>query len=376
MLRDVQPAEAGLLAIDGKTVVDFASNDYLGLSQNRGMIERANEWADRHGAGSRSSRLVVGNLQCLTGIEQKIARLKGSEAALIMGAGFQANSTVLATLLDRKLQSGDGAIRLFSDRLCHASTHFGVAASGVKQHRFRHNDLTHLETILNKNVAGNDTVLIVTESVFSMDGDRLDVESIRRLADQSDAMLYVDEAHATGLYGENGLGLMSGGFRKDDVVLGTFGKAFGCYGSYIACSATTRDYLINRCGGLIYSTALPPWVLGAIDWALDVVPGMHRQREHLQQLSQTLRNRLGSMNLTTLNSDTQIVPVVIGDDQQVMNIASRLQDDGFLVGAIRPPTVPPGSARLRISVSAAHTADQVDALIASLGNHLPVGAAP
>ena len=387
VLRKVDPAQAGVLEIEGKTVVDFASNDYLGLAHNPDLISRATEWAERYGAGARASRLVSGNLAAIESLESKLAKLKGAESALILGGGFQTNSTVLASLLDRRLTShaDDDAnsneanstetIQLFTDRLCHASFHFGIAASGSRQHRYRHNDLEHLATLLQKRSGKGDARLIATESVFSMEGDQLDVSGIQNLARQHQAMLYIDEAHASGVLGPSGMGLMSGQIHSDDVVIGTFGKAFGSFGSYVACSQSVREYLINRCSGLIYSTGLPPLVLGAIDWALDVIPQMDSERAHLKQLGSNLRDSLQQMGLNTLKSDTHIVPVVLGDDQRVLDVASGLLADGFMVGAIRPPTVPAESARLRISLSAAHHEAQLQGLLRSLQKNLKIGAA-
>ena len=276
--------------------------------------------------------------------------MKGTESALIFGSGFQANSSILAALVDGPLKAA-GPIHVFSDRLCHASFHFGLAAGKMRQFRYRHNDLPHLEQLLLKKTTGDSAALIVTESVFSMEGDCLDVDAIREIARRHGALLYVDEAHATGILGANGMGLMSpirdaslpAGLpaetqsRHQEVVIGTFGKALGCFGAYVACSRAIRDYLVNRCAGLIYSTALPPMVLGAIDAALDLVPEMQSKRQHVQELSAHLRSKLQQAGFDTLQSSTHIVPVVVADDSRVLQLSQQLLDAGFLVGAIRPP---------------------------------------
>ena len=329
---------------------------------------RAAEWQQEFGCGARASRLISGNLQKLGLLEDKLAGLKGTETALIFGSGFQANSSVLAALTDGRLLPAPRKIRVFSDRLCHASFHFGLATTGARQHRYRHNDLTHLGQLLRSKPASGDACLILTESLFSMEGDQVDVRALREMADRHNAMLYVDEAHATGVCGLSGMGLMAQaeGGRSSEVVLGTFGKALGSYGAYVACSHEVREYLINRCAGLIYSTALPPAVLGAIDAALDLVPGMEGQRQHLQALARQLRERLRVEGFETLHSTSQIVPVVLADDARVLHWSRELWNAGFLVSAIRPPTVPPGTARLRISLSAAHTVDQVASLLQAM----------
>lgn len=370
-LKAVEPAMAGTLRRDERDLVDFASNDYLGLSHHPELMARGHQWMQTWGAGARASRLISGNLSALDHLEQKLARAKNTEAALIFGSGFQVNSAVLAALLSRKLQN-QLPIHVFTDRLCHSSFHFGLAAAGVKQNRFRHNDLSHLEEVLERKLPKGEPALIATESVFSMEGDRLPVGRIRSLAAKYGALLYVDEAHATGLYGPQGMGLLTGLAenganaidRNDEVIIGTFGKALGSYGAYVACSREIKDYLVNACAGLIYSTGLPPVVLGCIDAALDLVPKMDDERSHLETLSGHLRHHLQTLGFDTLRSDTQIVPVVLGGNDQVLKVSKLLLEKGFFVGAIRPPTVPPGSARLRISLSASHTLSQVDALIA------------
>ncbi|MDG2015113.1 MAG: 8-amino-7-oxononanoate synthase [Pirellulaceae bacterium] len=376
-LRNVTPLAAGRIELEGRAVIDFASNDYLGLAHHPELIARATHWMQDLGAGARASRLISGNFGALTALEQKLARAKGSESALIFGSGFQVNSAVLAALLQRHLHQSS-PIRVFTDRLCHASFHFGLASSGVKQSRYRHNDLKHLEELLETGVSQSESALIATESVFSMEGDQLNVEQARELAKKYDALLYVDEAHATGLFGPWGMGLMaaSGGSkdypasRSSEVVIGTFGKALGSYGAYVACSDEIRNYLINRCAGLIYSTGLPPSVLGAIDAALDLVPEMEDERVHLRQLSERLRVGLQAMGLNTLQSDSQIIPILLPENSTVLEVAKDLLDSGYLVGAIRPPTVPPGSARLRVSLSAAHTFDQVDHFLQAMQRNI------
>ena len=372
VLRDVRPSKPGCIELKGKQIVDFASNDYLGLSRHPALVDRSIQWVREYGVGSRASRLVSGNLDCLNTLEDKVARLKGTAAALVFGSGFQANSSILAALADRRLVNQGESIQVFTDRLCHASTHFGLSSAGIRQHRFRHNDLDHLEDLLKEKNLPNDRSLIVTESVFSMDGDRLNWTAMRELALRHDALLYVDEAHATGVFGKSGEGLVPGESGCHEIIVGTFGKALGCYGSYVACSGQVREYLINRCAGLVYSTGLPPMVLGAMDAALDLLPDLDESRAHLQRLAIRLRDELHSIGLDTLCSDTHIVPVVVKQDARVLEVARRLLQCGFLVAAIRPPTVPPGTARLRISLSSAHSQEQVMALIDAIGKIVPV----
>lgn len=335
-------------------LIDVASNDYLGLSRHPLLIERACQWTQRHGAGSRASRLVAGTSAELLTLEERLARFKGTEAALIFATGYQLNSSVLPALLEL-----GNAPLVFTDRLNHASLHAGL--SGVKQIRFRHNDLAHLEELLETHPG--ECRWIVTESVFSMDGDRADVAALSALAKKHGAFLYLDEAHATGVLGPQGKGLSEG---RATLTMGTLGKALGGAGAYVAGSRALIDWLVNRCGGFIYSTAPAPAALGALDAALDLVPGMDAERARLAQIGDALRAALGGRNLDTLASTTQIVPAVLGDAARALAAAESLRAAGILVVAIRPPTVPAGGARLRFSLSAALSDAQFERVLAAV----------
>ena len=363
-LRAVTPRGAGHVQRDGRTLVNFSSNDYLGLSTHPALIQRAREWAEALGTGSGASRLVCGTLEAHERIEAKLAAFKGTEAALIFASGFQANGTVLPALLDRRTLGTTPLV--FADALIHASLHHGCRAAGLKPLFFRHNDLAHLDELLAAKAAEPGPRFIVTESVFSMDGDRAGVAALAALADRYDAFLYLDEAHATGVFGPHGAGLAAVARGQVDLVMGTFSKALGSFGAFVAGSQTLRDYLINRCPGFIYSTALPPPVLGAIDAALDLVPSLEAERAHLQALGERLRAGLRAAGFETGPSTTQIVPVLIGDEAQAVALSAALENDGMLGVAIRPPTVPPGSSRIRFALTAAHSTDDVDRLVASL----------
>jgi 8-amino-7-oxononanoate synthase len=375
-LKDSVASQPGRIRRGERELVDFASNDYLGLAHHPELKDRSAQWAREYGAGLAASRLITGNHPAYRRLEQRIAELKGTEAALIFGSGFQANSSVLAALLSPKLHGTDPkhrnkpAVQVFCDRLNHASFHFGIAAAGVSQIRYRHNDLEHLDQRLRQYSHRETTPLIATESIFSMDGDEVDVAKIREIAERYDAFLYVDEAHASGVAGSQGMGLFASSAetkpRPAELLLGTFSKALGSFGAYVACTEAVREYLVQTCPGFIYSTALPPAVLGAIEAALEIVPTMDAQRRHLKYLADRLRTGLQAAGFDTLNSTTQIVPVVIGSDHQTLLTAQRLEERGFVVGAIRPPTVPDGSARLRISLSAAHSEEDVDGLLTAL----------
>ena len=346
-LRRLRPwhwSKGELHDADGRSLIDASSNDYLGLSQHPLVKARAAEWAERHGAGAPASRLVTGTRDITLAVEQRLADFKRCEAALLFSTGFQANTTVIPALA----RVGDGETAIFSDALNHASIVHGCRLARARTQVFRHNDLDHLDQLLGQFPGRK---LIVTESVFSMDGDRADLPALVQLAERHGAALYVDEAHATGVLGPQGRGLAaeSGGV---DVVMGTLGKAFGAFGAYIAGSRALIDYLVNSCPGFIYTTALPPAVLGAVDAALDLVPDMDQERAQLARNSQRLRDVLTHLNYDTLGSSTQIIPAVIGSEADALAAAQRLENAGVLTVAIRPPTVPEGTSRLRLTLHA------------------------
>ena len=346
-LRRLRPwhwSKGELHDADGRSLIDASSNDYLGLSQHPLVKARAAEWAERHGAGAPASRLVTGTRDITLAVEQRLADFKRCEAALLFSTGFQANTTVIPALA----RVGDGETAIFSDALNHASIVHGCRLARATTQVFRHNDLDHLDQLLGQFPGRK---LIVTESVFSMDGDRADLPALVQLAERHGAALYVDEAHATGVLGPQGRGLAaeSGGV---DVVMGTLGKAFGAFGAYIAGSRALIDYLVNSCPGFIYTTALPPAVLGAVDAALDLVPDMDQERAQLARNSQRLRDVLTHLNYDTLGSSTQIIPAVIGSEADALAAAQRLENAGVLTVAIRPPTVPEGTSRLRLTLHA------------------------
>ncbi|MCA1906799.1 MAG: aminotransferase class I/II-fold pyridoxal phosphate-dependent enzyme [Magnetospirillum sp.] len=357
-LRVMRHLPAGRVIKDGRELLNFSSNDYLGLAQHPLLIERARQWAETYGAGSGASRLVTGHTEAFQRVEEKIAAAKGVEAALVFASGWQLNASVLPALLDRTVWGAEPLV--FADRLNHASLIMGCQSAGVKQNRFRHNDLTHLKELLDRTGRLEGPRVIVTESVFSMDGDAPDIDQLVALAEEWDAFLYLDEAHATGVLGANGFGLSVG--THVDLAMGTFSKAMGGFGAYAAVSKTLKDFLVNRASGMIYATALPPAVLGAMDAALDLVPTMAAERARLQDMAARLRGRLNDAGLDTGRSTTQIVPVILGDEERTLKVAAFLEERGFLGIAIRPPTVPMGGSRIRFALSARHSPDDVERL--------------
>ena len=366
-LRPLQPLDGGRVRIDGRELIDLSSNDYLGLSRHPALIERAREWASRYGVGAGASRLVRGTFEIHAAVEARLAALKGTQAALLFASGWQANASVLPALF----AAGEGPAVVFADRLVHASLHHGCQAAGARQVRFRHNDLDHLEHLLAQHAEAPGRRFILTESVFSMDGDQADVARLATIAQRWDAFLYLDEAHATGVLGPRGMGLSGMAPGGVDLAMGTFSKGLGSFGAYVAGSQALIDYLVNACSGFVFTTALPPPVLGAVDAALELVPRMEAERAHLQRLAARLRAGLAETGIDTLGSTTQIVPAVAGDEADALEAARRLEAAGILAVAIRPPTVPKGSSRLRFALSAAHSESDVEQVIAAVRTSWP-----
>ncbi|MEE8661984.1 MAG: aminotransferase class I/II-fold pyridoxal phosphate-dependent enzyme [Acetobacter sp.] len=351
---------------DGSLLTDFSSNDYLGLSRHPLLVERSAEWGCKAGTGSGSSRLVTGTRSLHERVEAKIAALKGKEAALLFASGWQANASIIPALARLSTEQMGAPALVFSDRLNHASLHHGCAAAGLSQIRFRHNDLTHLETLLEARAGQPGLRLIITESVFSMDGDCADIPALAALAQRHGAFLCVDEAHATGVLGPDGAGLAAG-IEGVSLVMGTFSKALGGMGAYVAGSQALCDWLLNAASGFIYSTALPPTVLGAADAALDLLPEMEEQRRLLARRGNWLRERLKERGWAESGSMTQIVPVMAGEASRALEMAATLERERMLVVAIRPPTVPKGASRLRIALNAVQTEEELERLVQVLG---------
>ena len=352
----------------GGQIVDFSTNDYLALSDDPALAEAAIATATLHGTGSTGSRLLSGNRPLFVALETQIARDKGTETALIFNSGFQANSSVLPSLLDRVVHGATPIV--FFDRLNHASLYQGVFLSGARLVRYRHCCTRHLESLLQKYRQDPAPRFIVTESLFGMDGDRAPLSDIIRLARQYNAFLYIDEAHATGVLGVSGYGLSVGqDFSSVPyLVMGTFSKALGCSGAYVACATSLRDYLVNHCAGFIYSTALSPMIVGAMQAAWETVRSCESKRRVLFSMGEILRHELNEAGWNTGTSETHIVPVLLGSESAVMEAKARLFSQGLLVSAIRPPTVPPQTSRLRIALTARHTEADLARLLAAFRN--------
>ncbi|MEE4354260.1 MAG: 8-amino-7-oxononanoate synthase [Desulfatiglans sp.] len=354
-LRTVAPVSGSEVQVDGRRLLNFCSNDYLGLSKHPLLKERALEFARLYGSGSTASRLICGNYTAFDDVEKKLASLKSTEAALILNSGYQANASLLPALTDQ-----DSLI--FSDRLNHRSIIQGAMLSRCKIVVYDHNNINKLRQLIKQY---RDTyysrILIVTESVFSVDGDLGDIDSLIELSEEFEALLIVDEAHATGIMGPRGMGLTAG--KKVDLTIGTFGKACGSFGAYVTCSEEMRDYLINCCPGFIYTTALPPFVVGSIDAALELIPQMEKERRDLLFNADYLRKSLHELGFDTGESSSHIVPVIIGDEEEALSASAWLEENSVFATALRPPTVEEGRSRIRLAVTALHPRQDVDKVI-------------
>lgn len=350
-LRPIGRRRGGRLQLAGegeKTLLDFSSNDYLALSEHPEVLAGSRGALAEWGAGVGAARLMSGDLLLAHRLEEAVARLKGTEAALLFGSGYLANAGIIPALVGR-----DDVI--FADRLDHASIYDGCRLSGARLRRFRHNDLAHLEELLHKG-RGRGRALIVVESLYSMDGDRCPLQELVALKERHGCLLLVDEAHATGVFGANGGGLIEeeGVVGGVDLAMGTFGKALGGYGSYVAGSAAMIHYLLNRARSFIFSTGLPPAVLGASLAAVHLVRTRPELRRELHHKMVLFKEELQRGGWSRPLGPSQIVPVVVGSSQEAAALAGALREGGVFATAVRPPTVPVNTARLRFSVTRHH----------------------
>ncbi|MFD0770776.1 8-amino-7-oxononanoate synthase [Bacillus sp. CGMCC 1.60114] len=347
-------AEKAWLVRNGKRLLNLASNNYLGLAGDERLKEAAMEAIKRYGAGATASRLVVGNYPLYEEIEQRICVWKETEKALLVNSGYTANVGAISSLVSRH-------DIVYSDKLNHASIVDGIVLSGAEHKRYRHNDLEHLERLL-KSAPAEKRKLIVTDTIFSMDGDTAHLEHLVMLKEKYGALLMIDEAHASGIYGKKGAGLAhnhSELAKRIDIHMGTFSKALGCYGAYIAGNAVCIDYMINTMRGFIFTTALPPGVLGAIGKAIEIVSKDETYRQRLIENGVYFRTALQEAGFHIGDSTTHIVPVIVGSNEATLRFSMKLQEAGIAAIAIRPPTVPQYSSRIRFAVTAQHTNDDL-----------------
>jgi len=347
------------LTADGRELINFCSNDYLGLANHPDVIRAFKNAAGQYGVGSGSAHLVCGHSAAHHALEEELAEFCGRERALLFSTGYMANLGAISALVG----SGDTVIE---DRLNHASLIDGGQLSGARFKRYRHADLDHLANTL---AATSGKKLIVTDGVFSMDGDLAPLPAIARLAEEQDAWLMVDDAHGLGVLGDQGGGVLEHYSLKQcdvPVLVGTLGKAFGTFGAFVAGPDALIELLIQKARTYIYTTALPPAVAEATRASLRIVRTENWRRDKLKRLTERFRQGAEQIGLELMTSPSPIQPILLGDSRKAMAFSEALLDAGILVGAIRPPTVPQGSARLRVTFSAAHEDAQVDRLLNEL----------
>lgn len=346
---------------DGRQMLNLSSNDYLGLASRTDLrLEFLDELrASSTPLSASSSRLLTGNFAEYTSLERLMGERFGREAVLLFNSGYHANSGILPALADKRTL-------ILADRLVHASLIDGIRLSGAPFQRFRHNDYDHLSSMLEQHAGGYEQVVVATESLFSMDGDVADLRRLVALkAEHPNVLLYVDEAHAIGSRGASGLGIAEeqGCIGNIDLLVGTFGKALASMGAYVVCSSVVREYLVNTMRPLIFSTALPP---AQVAWTHFLFSRLHTftaEREHLATTSLLLREALRGHGGET--SESHIIPFVVGENRACIEQAEKLQSGGFYSLAVRPPTVPKGTARVRFSLTADITKEEVEQLIST-----------
>jgi 8-amino-7-oxononanoate synthase len=350
-------------------LVNFSSNDYLGLASHPKVVRAFQDAAAKHGVGSGASHLVTGHGPEHHALEEAVAAFTGRERALVYSTGYMANMGVIGALADQNAT-------IIADKLNHASLIDGSRLTRAHSLRYPHGDSGRAEELLASLDPSIDTRLLVTDGVFSMDGDLAPLPDLARAARMHDAWLIVDDAHGLGVVGATGRGICEHfDLSVDDVpvLIGTFGKAFGTFGAFVAGDADLIEYLIQKSRTYIYTTALPPAVAAATRVALEVSQRESWRREKVLALARRFRDGLGLTSHESGESQpgSAIVPVVLGEARRALALSSALESQGLLVAAIRPPTVPAGTARLRVTFSAAHEEHQVDALIAALARGLP-----
>jgi len=352
-LRTIETAQSPRVVLDGREVVLMCSNNYLGLADHPRLLRAAKEAIDRYGTSAVASRLVSGTMTLHEELEAALARFKGTQAALVFNCGYMANVGIVSSLL------GPEDV-VFSDELNHASIIDGCRLSRARVVVFPHKDMNALEALLKREKGRRR--MIVVDGVFSMDGDIAPLPDMVELAEDYGALLMVDEAHGTGVLGERGAGTVEhfGLTDRVPIQMGTLGKALGGFGAYVAGSDVLREYLINRARSFIFTTALPPADMAMALEAVRMVWEEPQRRRRLHQNVVYLVDGLKSLGFQVTNQGTAIIPVIIGPEDKTMDMSAKLLEYGVFVAGIRPPTVPPGTSRLRVTVMATHAQEDLD----------------
>lgn len=352
-LRRVETPQDTHIVIEGRKLVNFSSNNYLGLCNDPRLKQAAIEALKKFGTSTASSRLISGTFSLHQKLEEKIAEFKKTKSALVFNSGYSANLGIISSLAQSE------AI-IFSDRLNHASIVDAIILSQAKFLRYNHNDTEHLESLLDK-YSDTEQKFIITDTIFSMDGDKAELKKIVKLAKDYNAYIFVDEAHATGVFGPGGSGLVEefGLCEEIDIQMGTLSKALGSFGAFVCGSKALTDYLVNTSRAFIYTTSLPPAVLAASIKAIEIIKEEPQRRSKLWENIEFMRGNIVGMGLDCLNSSSAIIPIMLGDNNLTMEFSKRLFESGIFIQGIRPPTVGQGKARLRITLTATHTKDDL-----------------
>ena len=361
-LRQVSGPQETEIVIDKRRLLNFSSNNYLGLASHPEVVEAFKRYAHRYGFGAGASRLIGGNMDVHAELEESIARFKGSEASLTFSSGYLANIGILGTL-------GSPDAMIFSDELNHASIVDGCRLSRAGVAVYRHADANHLEHLLKASSARRK--IIVTDGVFSMRGDIAPLPELVAIKKRYGALLVVDDAHATGVLPPRGRGSADyfGLSGEIDIEMGTFSKAIGAYGAYICGSRTIIDYFVNRCRTFIYNTGLPPAVAGATLKSIELLSGRPELLSSLWKNQELFRRKMEERG-RKVSSLTAIVPVLVGTDRETMTVSMKLYERGLFISGIRPPTVPEGEGQLRVSLMATHTEEMLEKAVCGIDQTL------
>lgn len=356
-LRRVESPQGREIIIDGKRVLNFCSNNYLGLADDPRLAQAAVDSLNKEGFGSGASRLICGNMSSHQALERKLAQFKETEAALVFSSGYMANTGIIPALFGREDV-------ILCDKLNHASIIDGIILSQAEFNRYPHNDMTALESLL-KVSSSYKKRCIVTDSVFSMDGDIAPLPAIVELAEKYKCVVMVDEAHAVGVLGKTGKGAVEhfGLQKKIDIQMGTLSKAAGSFGAYCCGSRELIAFLINRARSFIYTTGMPPSVAAASFRAIEIIETEAHRRELLWKNTNYLKSAFKAWGLETMNSQTPIIPILVKDPVLAVEFSKKLFEKNILISAIRPPTVPVNTARLRLTVMATHEQKDLDYLL-------------
>jgi len=365
LLRNLKAASCrreGKICINGQEYEDFSSNDYLGFSDHPEIKKTIEKAISEYPAGSCASRLLSGDFELFHQLEAKIACFLGKDDALVFNSGYQANIGAISALCTK-----DDLVLI--DRLSHASIIDGVMLSQAKFFRFNHNDMEHLENILKRQRPKFKNIFIITETVFSMDGDICPIKELVEIKEKYGCFLILDEAHAIGVFEDKGRGIayLNGLTARIDLIIGTFGKALGSFGAFVSCSTKIKNYFVNSARSFIYSTALPPYVIAANLKSIELVENENFRRKSLLENSAYFRLELDKRGFITRGS-SQIIPLILGENEKTLAIGNELKNKKYWVTAIRPPTVPLGESRIRFSISYNHKKEILSKLINDINN--------